>query len=135
MKITYFPNETSVKEDMQKDEPLLILIKHDKSEIIAAQIDEAVEHHILLSKVGLNPLVLDEYFRIVLTNSEASWTFVCPSGYKGIPNKEKRIEEFYKDGVNVITWAAKELGYAESQIDIPSRYRRHINYISGNKEL
>lgn len=46
---------------------------------------------------------LDRYFRIVVDQDGADWTFVCPVNYKNISNKEKRIMEFYKDGIAVIT--------------------------------
>jgi hypothetical protein len=43
----------------------------------------------------------------------AYWTFVCPSGYKGIPDRDIRIETFYKEGIPIISRAVGELGYSE----------------------
>ena len=84
--------------------------------------DEAVEHHILLMKVGMKDTDIDRYFRIVFDRSGADWTFICPPGYKDIPYKEKRIEMFYKDGFAVISEFLHTVGYLVG-INIPKRYK------------
>ncbi len=129
MEIKYFPDEVSVKQAIHDDDPLLVLIAHDESKIIVSNIDDAGEHIILLRRIGHSEMELDKYFRIVLNNDGADWTFVCPSDYRGIKNKEYRILEFYKNGIKTISNAIKLLGY-DVEICIPKRYRRHVDILS-----
>lgn len=82
----------------------------------------------MLRKVYIHDNI-DKYFRIIFDNEGADWTFVCPSDYKSITNKELRIESFYKDGYKIISDFLKELGY-DIDIEIPRRYRRHLNYLT-----
>ena len=126
MNTIYYPDSEAVKSAMEQDEPLLVLISFDGGQIIASQIDDAVEHHILLRKVGLPDTDIDKYFRIVLDRSGADWTFVCPPDYCGVTRKDKRIERFFKDGMTVIPKALNELGY-DVEVEIPKRYRRHFD--------
>lgn len=114
---------------MRADEPLLVLISFDGKTAIMSQIDEAVEHHILLMKAGYKDI--DKFFRIVLDKSGADWTFVCPPDYKNIPFKDKRIEAFYKDGFAVISDFLHSIGYLVG-INIPKRYRRHFDVLSSD---
>lgn len=65
-------------------------------------------------------------------NLSITTTSVCPPDYKGITNKEKRIEQFFKDGVDTITEFLKEVGY-NVHINIPRRYRRHIDYLNNSE--
>ena len=126
MNITYYPDGETVKTAMEQDEPLLVLISFDGEQVIASQIDDAVEYHILLRKVDLPDTDIDKYFRIVLDRSGADWTFVCPPDYSGITRKDKRIEHFFKDGMTVIPKALNEIGY-DVEVEIPKRYRRHFD--------
>ena len=126
MNITYYPDGETVKTAMEQDEPLLVLISFDGGQIIASQIDDAVEHHILLRKVDLSDTDIDKYFRIVLDRSGADWTFVCPPDYCNITRKDKRIERFFKDGMTVIPKVLNEMGY-DVEVEIPKRYRRHFD--------
>ena len=126
MNITYYPNGETVKTAMEQDEPLLVLISFDGEQVIASQIDDAVEHHILLRKVDLPDTDIDKYFRIVLDHSGADWTFVCPPDYSGITRKDKRIERFFKDGMTVIPRVLNEMEY-DVPVEIPKRYRRHFD--------
>jgi len=126
MNITYYPDGETVKTAMEQDEPLLVLISFDGEQVIASQIDDAVEHHILLRKVDLPDTDIDKYFRVVLDRSGADWTFVCPPDYSGITRKDKRIEHFFKDGMTVIPKALNEIGY-DVEVEIPKRYRRHFD--------
>ena len=102
MNIIKYPSEEAVNAAMTADEPLLVLISFDGETAVMSQIDEAMEHHILLMNAGFKDTDIDKFFRIVLDRSGADWTFVCPPDYKGIPYKDKRIEAFYKDGFTVI---------------------------------
>ena len=52
MKIIKYPSETDVNKAISDNEPLLVLISFDGKTVITSQIDEAVEHHILLMKTG-----------------------------------------------------------------------------------
>ena len=126
MNITYYPDSGTVKTAMKQDEPLLVLISFDGEQVIASQIDDAVEHHILFRKVDLPDTDIDKYFRVVLDRSGADWTFVCPPDYSGITRKDKRIERFFKDGMTVIPKALNEIGY-DVEVEIPKRYRRHFD--------
>ena len=129
MKIIKYPSNKNVEQAMQNDEPLLALISFDGETAVISQIDEAVEHHILLEKAGFKSIDIDKFFRIVLDRDGADWTFVCPPDYRGIKYKSKRIEEFYKDGFTIISEFLKNIGYVVG-IDIPKRYRRHLEAMS-----
>lgn len=129
MKIIRYPSEEAVTKAMAADEPLLVLISFDGKTVIMSQIDEAVEHHILLMNTGYKDTDIDKFFRIVLDRSGADWTFVCPPDYKDIPFKDKRIEAFYKDGFAVISNFLHSIGYLVG-INIPKRYRRHLDVLS-----
>lgn len=129
MQIIKYPSIEDVNTAINIDDPLLVLISFDSQKVIVAPIDEAVEHHVLLEKVGEGSRNIDKYFRIVLDKEGADWTFVCPPDYKGITNKTHRISEFYKDGFSVIPQAIQALGYLVG-IDIPRRYRRHIEILA-----
>lgn len=128
MIIKYYPDETRVKEAIQADDPLLMLVSFDGREVLLSNIDDAFEHLILLKKLNYKETEIDRFFRIVLNKEGADWTFVCPSNYQGISNKEKRIETFYNDGINHISKAIETVGY-NVEIQIPQRYRRHFNML------
>lgn len=129
MNIIKYPSEDEVSKAVAADEPLLILISFDGKTAIMSQIDEAVEHHILLMDVGYKDTDIDKFFHIVLDRSGADWTFVCPPDYKDIPFKDKRIEAFYKDGFTVISDFLHSIGYLVG-INIPKRYSRHLDVLS-----
>ncbi len=131
MNIIKYPTGEAVDRAINEDEPLLALISFDGKEAIISQIDEAMEHHILLSKVGRKDTDIDSFFRIVLDRSGADWTFVCPPDYKNIPFKDKRIEAFYKDGFAVISGFLHSIGYLVG-INIPKRYSRHLNVLGSD---
>ena len=130
MEIIYYPSEEETRKAMELDEPLLILVSYDGERMIASQIDEAVEHHILLKKAGFPDTDIDKYFRLVADKSGADWTFVCPENYSNVTRKDKRIEGFFKDGMRIIPKALKQIGY-DVPIDIPKRYRRHFDMMNG----
>lgn len=129
MNIIKFPSAESVNKAISADEPLLAAISFDGKTAVVSQIDEAVEHHILLMKAGFSDKDIDRYFRIVADKSGADWTFVCPPDYKNIPYKDERIEAFYKDGFSIISDFLHSIGYLVG-IDIPKRYRRHFDIMS-----
>ena len=129
MNIIKYPSEEAVAKAMTADEPLLALISFDGQTAIMSQIDEAMEHHILLMNAGFKDTDIDKFFRIVLDRSGADWTFICPPDYKNIPFKDKRIEAFYKDGFAVISGFLHSIGYLVG-INIPKRYRRHLDVLS-----
>lgn len=134
MNIIKYPSEESVNKAIAADEPLLAVISFDGKTAIMSQIDEAMEHHILLMKAGYKDTDIDSFFRIVLDRSGADWTFICPPNYKGIPFKDKRIEAFYKDGFSVISEFLRTIGYLVG-IDIPKRYRRHLDAMNDNNNI
>lgn len=127
--IIYYPNEKMVKEAIRVDDPLLVLVKHDVSQIIVSNIDDAGEHLILIRLTNRKESELDNYFRIIVNKEGTDWTFVCPKNYKNIKNREFRIKEFYNDGISAINDAIKLLGY-NCDISIPKRYRRHLGDLS-----
>ena len=53
---------------------------------------------------------------------------------KGISFKDRRIERFYKDGFSVISDFLHEIGYFVG-INIPKRYRRHLDMLGDNATL
>ena len=124
----YYPDETTVNKAIEADDPLLVLVAHSGEQLIVSNIDDAGEHIILLRLAGFHDNDLDKYYRIVLNADGADWTFVCPSDYKGIDNKDYRINQFYNDGVTVIGAALKELDY-DVELNIPKRYRRHFDML------
>lgn len=126
MQIIKYSEHEDINEAMKKDEPLLALISFDEESAIVSHIDEAVEHHILLSKAGYNSADIDKFFRIIFTKEGADWTFICPPDYRDIPDKTRRIAEFYKDGIRAISHFLAEMGYFVD-INIPRRYRRHFD--------
>lgn len=126
MRIIYYPDEKSILDSLQINDPILILVKHDATEVITANIDECGEHYILLTKAGHSPNEIDNYFRVIANGEGADWTFVCPADYKGIPNRELRIKEFYNDGTDAIIKALKALNLPEI-LNIPKRYQRHLD--------
>lgn len=129
MNIIYYPDKESVQSASEHDEPLLVLISFDGKTIISSQIDEAVEHHILLLKTGFSDRDIDKYFRLVVDRSGADWTFVCPPDYGSITRKYKRIEAFFKDGMRIIPQSLNLLGY-DVPVEIPKRYRRHFDIMN-----
>lgn len=133
MKIIYYSEENRGSEILSDSEPMLAIINHNGDEAVVGLLDEGVEHHILLNK-ALHKMNIDQYFRIVFDEDGVDWTFVCPMGYKGIINKEKRIQSFYNDGLKIIRQFLNEIGFKDITIGIPKRYRRHINYM-GNIEF
>ena len=130
MTIIKYPDELEFENAVNTDEPLLVLVSYDGETVIASQIDEAVEHHILLRKVGFPDADIDKYFRLVVDHEGADWTFVCPSDYSTVTRKEKRIEEYFKDGMRIIPEGLKAIGY-DVPINIPKRYRRHFDIMNG----
>jgi hypothetical protein len=94
-----------------------------------SNIDDAGEHIILIRLTNHRESDLDHFFRVVVNNDGADWTFVCPTKYKNIENKDNRIKEFYNDGIDAISKALKAINY-DVEITIPARYRRHFNMLS-----
>lgn len=128
MEIKYYPDQKTVESAIQVDDPLLILVSHDSETIILSNIDDAGEHLILLRLMNYRETELDNFFRIVMNQEGADWTFVCPSKYKNIQNKDVRLKQFYNDGITAIAKAIHVIGY-ECEINIPPRYRRHFNML------
>lgn len=134
MNIIKYPSTEDVNKAIAEDEPLLAVMSFDGKTAIMSQIDEAMEHHILLMKAGYKDTDIDKFFRIVLDQSGADWTFICPPNYKNIPFKDKRIEAFYKDGFAVISDFLHSIGYIVG-INIPKRYRRHLDAMNDNNNI
>lgn len=134
MNIIKYPSETDVNKAISADEPLLAVISFDGKNAVTSQIDEAMEHHILLMKAGYKDTDIDKFFRIVFDKSGADWTFICPPDYKNIPFKDKRIEAFYKDGFAIISDFLHSIGYLVG-IDIPKRYRRHFDVMNDSSNI
>lgn len=129
MKIIKYPSNEEVEKAITQREPILMLISFDGKTVIMSQIDEAMEHYILLLKAGFSDKDIDKYFRLVLDDDGADWTFVCPPDYKNISDKTRRIKQFYKDGFSVISDVLQELGFIVG-INIPRRYRRHFDLMN-----
>ena len=126
MKIIKYPSEKEVSSAIAHKEPLLLLISCDGETVIMSHLDEAVEHYILLMKTGFSDKDIDKFFRVVLDDEGADWTFVCPPDYKNITDRTRRIKQFYKDGFAVISDVLQQIGFMVG-INIPRRYRRHFN--------
>lgn len=126
MEIIEYNDYESVKNAREKDEPLMAVISFDGSKAYVCHIDDGVEHHILLMKVGYKGTEIDEFFRIIFDKDGADWNFICPPDYKNIKYKSKRIKQFYKDGISTISKFLADFGYL-CDIKIPKRYSRHLN--------
>jgi hypothetical protein len=129
MNVRHYPDQETVERAVRNDDPLLVLVAHDETELLAANIDDSLEHYVLLKQLGHSEAEIDKYFRVVLSHSGADWTFVCPSDYKGIGDRAKRIEKYYSDGIDILSRALRRIGY-DVDIDIPRRYRRHLDALS-----
>lgn len=128
MDIIYYPSKEDVEHALSINDPFLLMIAFDGSDIIISPIDDSGEHHILLASVNKPLEDLDKYFRVVADDRSAEWTFVCPKNYKGIPDRTKRIATFFKDGYRAISDVLSDLGVLVP-IEIPTRYRRHMDAI------
>ena len=131
MDITKIEGVLTVAEAVKNDDPLCAVIAFDGSMAYVAPADEAFEHHILLQKAGLQGTEIDRFFRIMFNKSGADWTFICPSDYRGIADRRRRISAFYSDGFAVLSRFLAEMGYFVD-ISIPKRYRRHFNELNDN---
>ena len=129
MNIIYYPDKAAVTAAMANNDPLLVLISFDGETLITSQIDDAVEHNILLLKVGFSDTDIDKYFRLVVDKSGADWTFVFPANYSSVTRKDKKIEGFFNDGMKIIPEALKQIGY-DVPVEIPKRYRRHFDIMN-----
>lgn len=134
MNFIKYPTAAEVDTAIAAHEPLLLLVSFDGEEAILSHLDEAVEHHILLQKAGRDSRDIDKYFRVVLDDEGADWTFICPPDYKGIPDKVRRISAFYKDGFAAISDALQQIGWLVG-INIPKRYRRHLNMLGDDSTI
>lgn len=126
MEIIEFNDYESVANAKAKDEPLMAVIAFDGSKAYVCHLDDGVEHHILLMKVGYTGREIDQFFRIIFDKEGADWTFICPPDYKNIKYRSKRIKQFYKDGISTISEFLADFGYL-CNIIIPSRYSRHLD--------
>ena len=127
--LKYYGSDESKTEFINHDsEPLMALISYDGTLAVVSLLDEGFEHHILLAK-ALDRSDIDYFFRVIFDDEGADWTFVCPPDYKGIINKEKRIKAFFDDGIDKITEFLSSIGYGNISINIPKRYRRHLEYM------
>lgn len=131
MEILYYPDKKTVDEAIKNDDPLLMLVSFDANKLLISNIDDALEHTILLKKLGFKETEIDSYFRIIANKEGADWTFVCPSNYKGITNKKQRIETFYADGFSAIRKGLDAINY-HIEINIPKRYRRHVDIMGSD---
>lgn len=125
MKYLKYPDEATLNGYLAKREPLLIAISFDGETVLISRLDDSFEHHILLGHFGKKQTDIDKYFRIVVDEDTADWTFVCPPDYKGIADRKRRITAFYNDGITAISKVLADIGYY-SDIRIPKRYRRHF---------
>ncbi len=129
MTVTKYKEFEDLDAAMEKNDPFLAVISFDGESAYMGHIDECVEHHILLSKLGLPSGDIDKYFRIVFDRESADWTFVCPAVYKNITDRTRRIAAYYKDGFAAISGFLSEIGVF-CDIRIPRRYRRHFDTLS-----
>ena len=121
MNMIYVPDKETVTAHFGTSEMFILAITYDEETAAIAPIDEAPEHYILLNKAGIGEINLDRCFRVVFDDKAAEWTFVCPSDYAHIADKQKRIAQFYKDGCCTISHVLSDLGY---MIDLTIRRNR-----------
>ena len=121
-----YPDEKTVNEYIAKKEPLIFAISFDGETVLMSRLDDSFEHHILLANFGISQNDIDKYFRVIVDDRSAEWTFVCPHDYCGITDRKKRITRFYNDGFTAISHVLSDIGYF-SDLTIPRRYRRHFD--------
>ncbi|MBQ3969961.1 MAG: hypothetical protein II685_05710 [Clostridia bacterium] len=126
MEITKYSDYESADKAIENNEPLMAVISFDGSKAYVCHIDDGVEHHILLRKVGYSESDIDKFYRIIFDKEGADWTFICPPDYKNITYKSRRIKAFYRDGIGAISEFLSEIGYF-CDIRIPKRYKRHFD--------
>ena len=131
MELIYYPSAEVVKTAASADEPLIAAIFFDGRKAVVSPIEDSPEHNILLVNAGFKDADIENTFRIIFDRSGADWTFVCPEKYKNITFKDKRIKAFHKDGFAVIADFLQEVGYIVG-IDIPKRYRRHLDVLTND---
>lgn len=129
MELIYYPDKETVTKDFGTDELYIMAISFDGKRACISLNDDSFEHHILLAKCGINETEIDKHFRIIFDNVKAEWTFVCPSDYKNITYKTKRITAFYNDGFNTISSTLSSLGYY-IDLTIPKRYKCQFRIMS-----
>lgn len=123
-----YPDAATLDGYLAKKEPLIIAISFDGETVLISRLDDSFEHHILLAHFGIKQTDIDKYFRIVVDDGAADWTFVCPPDYKEISDRKRRITAFYNDGITAISKVLADIGYY-SDIRIPKRYRRHFEVL------
>lgn len=123
-----YPDAATLDGYLAQKEPLMIAISFDGETVLISRLDDSFEHHILLAHFGIKQTDIDKYFRIVVDDEAADWTFVCPPDYKGISDRKRRITAFYNDGITAISKVLADIGYY-SDIRIPKRYRRHFEVL------
>ena len=121
MNMVYVPDKETVTAHFVTGEMFILAITYDEETAAIAPIDEAPEHYILLNKAGIGEINLDRCFRVIFDDKAAEWTFVCPSDYAHISDRQKRIAQFYKDGFRTIPHVLSDLGY---MIDLTIRRNR-----------
>lgn len=127
MEYRKYPDDETVNDYIKRKEPLIIAIPFDVTKpILMSHVEDAFEHHILLAQFDIKQTDIDKYFRIIVDDESADWTFVCPHDYKGISDRQRRIIRFYNDGFAAISEVLSDIGYF-SDIKIPRRYRRHFD--------
>jgi len=127
--IKCYPEKQSIENAKQIDDPLFMCVSHDGNTVLLAPADVVGCHITMLSKFGYKEPDIDKFYRVVINKGGADWTFICLEDYKGITNAGARIKTFYEDGNIMIANAIKAIGY-DCPIEIPKRYRRHLNAMS-----
>lgn len=120
-----YPDEKTVNEYIAKKEPLIFAISFDGDTVLMSGLDDNFEHHILLAHFDINQNDINKYFRVIVDDRSAEWTFVCPHDYRSIADRKNRITCFYNDGFAAISHVLSDIGYF-SDLTIPRRYRRHF---------
>lgn len=132
MEIIQYNEYSNVETAVKNNEPLMAVIAFDGSKAYVCHLDDGMEHHILLMKEGYSGTEIDQFFRIIFDKDSADWTFICPNNYKGITYRDKRIKQFYRDGISTISEFLAEFGYL-CDIQIPKRYKRHFDAMLKNE--
>ena len=73
--IRYF-NAKSIFKTISEYESLLAVISFDGKTAVVSQIDEAIEHYILLMKIYYKDTDINKFFSIVFYKSGTDYTFV-----------------------------------------------------------
>lgn len=87
MQLIKYPSPQEVDAAMAQNEPMLAAISFDGETAILSQIDEGVEHHILLMKAGFRDTDIDRFSGSSLTGTGRTGHLYAHRSTRGFPSR------------------------------------------------